>query len=207
MVYTPTTWQDNVTVVNAARMTNIENELVYLDPRVPTYGTSLPASPVDGQQAILVDSITNPSYQWLFRYNAGHSADAYKWEFIGGSPARSAVDNQESTASGSYVDLATPGPSFTVPRDGKYLIQASCGLVQGASTAYAAGMSVTSTDISIPTMLNGAGPGWTSTISALGYDTVGLTAGTVLKMQYNVASAVSVSFYNRRLWVWPRKVS
>src|SRR6516164_9624771 len=47
------------------------------------YGTTLPASPVDGQEAILVDSITNPTYQWRLRYNAG-STSAYKWEFVGG---------------------------------------------------------------------------------------------------------------------------
>ena len=43
MAYTPTVWQDGVTVANAARMTNIENELVALDGR-PT----VPAS-VSGQ--------------------------------------------------------------------------------------------------------------------------------------------------------------
>ena len=45
---------------------------------VVCYGTTLPASPVDGQEAILVDSVTNPTYQWRFRYNAG-STSAYKW--------------------------------------------------------------------------------------------------------------------------------
>jgi len=37
MAYTPTTWQDGVTAVNAARMNNVENELVALDanPVVP----------------------------------------------------------------------------------------------------------------------------------------------------------------------------
>jgi len=39
-------------------------------PSIP-YGTSLPTAPVDGQEAVLVDSVTNPTYQWRFRYNAG----------------------------------------------------------------------------------------------------------------------------------------
>ena len=51
----------------------------------PTYGTTLPASPADGQQAIYVDSTTSPTYQWLFRYNAG-SSQTDKWEFVGGLP-------------------------------------------------------------------------------------------------------------------------
>ena len=53
---------------------------------ITSYNTSLPTSPVDGQEAILVDSVTNPTYIWHFRYNAG-STSAYKWEFIGGAPA------------------------------------------------------------------------------------------------------------------------
>ena len=28
------------------------------------YGTTLPASPLNGDEAVLVDSVTNPSYQW-----------------------------------------------------------------------------------------------------------------------------------------------
>src|SRR6516164_5696483 len=49
------------------------------------YGTSLPGSPIDGQEYVLVDSTTNPSYQWRFRYNAA-STSAYKWEHVGGAP-------------------------------------------------------------------------------------------------------------------------
>ena len=52
---------------------------------VPGYGTTLPGSPTDGQEYVLVDSLTAPTYVWRFRYNAS-SASAYKWEFIGGSP-------------------------------------------------------------------------------------------------------------------------
>jgi hypothetical protein len=90
--------------------------------KVP-YGTSLPASPVDGQEAVLVDSITSPTYQWRFRYNAG-SASPYKWEFVGGSPGRVANAADETTAtSGAYADLTTVGPQFWPPRSGDYLVQ------------------------------------------------------------------------------------
>ena len=43
-------------------------------PGVIAYGTSLPTAPTDGQEAVLVDNTTNPSYQWRFRYNAGSSS-------------------------------------------------------------------------------------------------------------------------------------
>jgi hypothetical protein len=83
------------------------------------YGTSLPASPFNGQEAILVDSTTNPSYAWRFRYNAG-STSTYKWEFIGGAPslAYEAVD--------FVISTPTPaGPVLTAPRAGQYVLQHS----------------------------------------------------------------------------------
>ena len=59
--------------------------LTQADVELTPYGTSLPASPFNGQEAILVDSTTNPTWEWRFRYNA-NSSSAYKWEFIGGTP-------------------------------------------------------------------------------------------------------------------------
>lgn len=85
------------------------------------YSTSLPGSPLDMQEHILVDSITSPTYQWRFRYNAG-SALADKWEFIGGSKAVIEVTTSETTASATYAALATAGPSFALPRAGVYVV-------------------------------------------------------------------------------------
>jgi hypothetical protein len=88
------------------------------------YGTMLPGSPVDGQEFILVDSLTNPTYQWRFRYNAG-STSAYKWEFIGGTELRAIADATMAAlthaAANTYYDLPTP-VSVVVPRAGEYVI-------------------------------------------------------------------------------------
>jgi hypothetical protein len=70
------------------------------------YGTTLPAAPFDGQEAILVDSLTNPNYQWRFRYNAG-SSSAYKWEFIGGPP--------------KFTAGVSPTTGIVAPRAGDYM--------------------------------------------------------------------------------------
>jgi hypothetical protein len=90
-------------------------------PGTPSYGTSLPASPADGQEAILVDSLTNPSYQWRFRYNAG-SSSAYKWEYIGGNPwfATAYVGTWQQFSGSSNWVVANPG--LAVPRAGDYWI-------------------------------------------------------------------------------------
>jgi len=89
-------------------------------PGTVNYATTLPSSPVDGQRAILVDSVNNPTYQWEFRYNA-QSTSAYKWEFVGGTPASISVNADQGTTATSPVDLATVGPSLTLPRAGAYI--------------------------------------------------------------------------------------
>ncbi|HKE76631.1 MAG TPA: hypothetical protein VKB57_23640 [Acidimicrobiales bacterium] len=87
------------------------------------YGTSLPASPVDGQEHILVDSTTNPTYQWRFRYNAG-SSSAYKWEFVGGSPWRAGPVGSVTgfATTGSWVAFAG-GPVWTILRNGDWEVE------------------------------------------------------------------------------------
>lgn len=88
-------------------------------PVIPTinYGITLPASPTDGQEAILVDSLTNPTYQWRFRYNAG-SSSAYKWEFIGGT--RVIVPGPGSGSVNTTFSVLSTPVAFTVPRAGDY---------------------------------------------------------------------------------------
>lgn len=94
-------------------------------PPATAYGTTLPASPVDGQEAILVDDPTGPGYQWRLRYNAGHSIDGYKWEYIGGCSWVRNLNGQATTSEVGVPAQTTPAaPSFTVPRTGYYHIHA-----------------------------------------------------------------------------------
>jgi hypothetical protein len=88
-------------------------------PTIP-YGTSLPASPVDGMEAVLVDSTTNPSYQWRFRYNAG-STSAYKWECVGSTPQHLEVAGGAVVNTGVWS--AFTGLTLTFARAGQYMIQ------------------------------------------------------------------------------------
>jgi hypothetical protein len=90
-------------------------------PGKPTYGTTLPASPVDGQEAILVDNVTNPSYQWRFRYNA-QSSSAYRWEYVGGASMLQRVETDEGTTAVWPAWVPLSGPSLTIPRAGDYTI-------------------------------------------------------------------------------------
>jgi hypothetical protein len=99
------------------------------------FGTSLPASPVDGQEYVLVDSATATTYQWRFRYNTG-SSNTDKWEFVGGTPALNEVLTSENCASASYVALTT-AQAITLPRAGCY--QVTWGFTSSSGTASATG--------------------------------------------------------------------
>jgi hypothetical protein len=169
MVYTATTWTEGVTTLGPTNMNKIETELVYLDTRIPPaalgYGTTLPGSPVDGQETVLVDSTTNPTYQWRFRYNAG-SSSAYKWEFIGGAP----VWTSDSAASASNTTITfVEGDTacrITVARAGDYIVSGTGRLATttaatlaqaalGTTAAIASGVLIT--EFRSPTAGNNAG--------------------------------------------------
>jgi hypothetical protein len=99
-------------------------------PAVPVvpYGTTLPASPSDGLEAVLVDSVTNPTYQWRFRFNAS-STSPYKWEFVGGSPLIKYISVQESPLGNAVASWTwcspTVGPDLNAPRAGDYICRFS----------------------------------------------------------------------------------
>lgn len=176
----------------------------------PAYGTTLPASPIDGQEAVLVDSITNPTYQWRFRYNAG-SSSAYKWEFIGGTSAMSGVTAAEGTSSGSYVALTTAGPSFTVPRAGDYevafgsIIQCNQdALSQGNHSFDVAAVSVASDSWSAQFVTNRALDRASVTFEGRFYN---IGSGGALVSKYKSGTTNSHTFSNRWMRVIPLRVS
>jgi len=173
----------------------------------PTYGTTLPASPVDGQEHILVDSVTNPSWQWHFRYNAS-SSSAYKWEFVGGLQAYAAITAVETTTTvGAWLNLATIGPQIIAPRAGEYLALAEIISVHSvATTTNSVGVAVNDGTPAV----SGAG----GVPSSNGYASVvaqpprlTAAAGDALRVRYYNGAAGTASFQNRTLSVTPARVS
>ena len=172
------------------------------------YATTLPAAPFDGQEAVLVDSVINPTYQWRFRYNAG-STSAYKWEFIGGPTIESRVDAFETLnpSDTAMHDLTTVGPTFTPVRSGEYIAQWG-------------GIAVIYNTTTIATYMNFAGgAGGAATLQA-GSTTantqsnvttrsrVTMTAATLYKCQYGAsATGASFSWNARWLSIIPVRVS
>jgi hypothetical protein len=83
--------------------------------------SSLPASPADGDTVYLqTAAMATDGIIWTFRYRSG--AGTYKWEFVGGPPwAVEVATGQTQATNNAWVDLATVGPSVTVPVAGDYI--------------------------------------------------------------------------------------
>lgn len=173
---------------------------------IVSYATTLPVSPNHGDLAVLVDNVTNPTYQWMFRYNA-NSANTDKWEYIGGAPAEAEVATaQATTGLGSYHALATAGPVVTLPRDGVYDIRIGASITGAASNTQA----IMSFDI-----------GGTGAVDANGVSMERAAADTIDVMRFQRVSALTAAaltskyksvggnatFANRFLAVTPVRVS
>lgn len=83
--------------------------------------TSLPASPVDGDEVVYVANATN-GVSWRLRYRAA-SASSYKWEFVGGAELRS--EGVGGTTWGTWnntnsLNHVNTNVSLTVPLAGDY---------------------------------------------------------------------------------------
>lgn len=171
-------------------------------------GTTLPASPTDGQEAILVDSLTLPTYQWRFRYTASIT-DAYKWVYLGGTPILNEVVTTESTASNTYANLGTVGPSVTVPRAGVYAVEIGCiGQPGAAATGYmsfdigaTAAVDADAAVIAVTSSVNNPwrGQRWREATMA--------AAATALTAKYHTTGGVGFTFSYRFMRVTPKRVS
>jgi hypothetical protein len=172
------------------------------------YGTTLPASPTDGLEAILVDSVTNPSYQFRFRYNAG-SQSAYKWEFVGGTEMFAETAGTDTTTAGTVANL-TNGPSLTLPRAGDWMIEVDAvasSTVVDATLSTGAGSSAVATNNLIT---SGFGQttvaGRWAAVRNLGRAN-SVAAATVVTVKAWSSGGGTASFQVRRLTIRPVRVS
>jgi hypothetical protein len=176
----------------------------------PGYGTSLPGSPAGGDEYILVDSTSNPTYQWRFRYNSG-SSSTYKWEFVGGSILTAQVAADESSATtAAWTDLTTAGPLIVVPRAGDYVCAgaASVYTTAGAGTGLQLGIAsgATTPGAGVIATANSAGAGYVTSMSVAPQTLTAVASGADVRLRYYGAAA-TLHAYQRQLAVTPRRVS
>ena len=84
----------------------------------PLLVTGLPGSPYNGQ---IIYFQAASGYVWTLRY----SSSTTRWEFVGGSPMVSEVNEGTVLGSAAWSVVATTGypPTITVPRPGVYLVE------------------------------------------------------------------------------------
>lgn len=177
-----------------------------------SYVTSLPSSPIDGQEVYYAASTAN-GVIWHLRYRSG-SASSYKWEFLGGPNLTGAVDTLEGNSTTGWQNLATDGPSITLPLAGDYLIgvgalqSTSDGNAQVTAIGFASGNTTpASTDQAIfqPIFAANAQTGYCQFY--LERNVTGVAASTSYKLRYYVANASSGhNFSNRRITALPVRV-
>lgn len=172
--------------------------------------TSLPGSPVDGQEVYYLVDATN-GVIWHLRYRAA-SVSAYKWEMVGGPPlVAQSVANEVLGAQGNWF----AAPVLTVPRNGDYLLG-------GHSEAYANTNNTTQMKWGIQlgdgtTAYGdqwGARSYWASTAGEQLAQLVvapalktGLVSGTTLKIQAAIMVGWSLQSFSRSISLLPVRIA
>ncbi len=168
--------------------------------------TSLPTSPSTGDTCVYTDSLTAPTYFWYLMYNASQSA-ANKWQVIGATQLRLEITTSQTTATtGSYVDLATTGPSFTAPLAGDYLVTVSYTWSQLAAVASFMSISVAggaASDNDASQVNLGASSGTSGPRTSL---KTGLAATNTIVAKYKTNTASAPNLANRTMIIQPVRV-
>jgi hypothetical protein len=167
----------------------------------PPVVTSLPSSPPDGYEVYYKAGSGDDAVYWQLKYDASIS-DAYKWRFVGGVALTSSIDTDETRATASYGDLATVGPTVTVPLAGKY---EAGGRVSGF------GSSTVRTVLKVGATTQADDTGAESSSGNVAdsrdfyYPSLTAAANDAIKMVYFSNTGTSHWRY-RRLWVRPIRV-
>lgn len=111
----------------------------------PPAVSSLPGSPVDGQECYYLADTTN-GVAWHLRYRAA-SGSAYKWEVVGGPALHAERFVEESFSASATTWFGVPNdPIVTVPLAGDYLADCCCYAYLAVAGNMALGVRVGTTD-------------------------------------------------------------
>lgn len=168
--------------------------------------STLPASPSDGQTVYYQSAgMATAGIVWTFRYRT--AAGTHKWEFVGGPPWTAEISTSQNGGSqNAFIDLATVGPSVTVPLAGEYTTVGTCRAfnnLAGANRAFI-GVSIGAASPSMDTAEDIAAQNHYASLSITDLQTA--TAGQEFRLRYQQVNS-SVGFAYRTLTVIPRAVS
>lgn len=168
--------------------------------------TSLPGSPASGDTCVLTDSLTAPTWWLELRYVSGLAS--HKWIVTGGTPLWSEITTAETSASTSYTNLSTTGPSITAAVGMIAAIELGAALGLFSGTNQTVRMSY-SNDGSTPTDADAvlaSLPASTSASSPMRpRQTVTIAATKALVAKYKTSGGTGI-WSNRWMRLWPRRV-
>jgi len=161
--------------------------------------TSLPASPIDGQEVYYLADATN-GVVWHLRYRAA-SASAYKWECIAGPPLYAVYATAENFPS----SWSSGNPAITVPRAGEYDIEWTAD-INGAGVAQfyvAFYLDATRVDAIVGAAYTTANP---QEVSISAHNRAVIAAGQIVRQGF-IQTGVQGTAKNRVLRVRPVRLS
>lgn len=175
---------------------------------VPPIVTSLPGSPIDGQEVYYQADATNGVY-WHLRYRSG-ATGSYKWEFIGGPPlaADSIVFTTFAGFSANTWGTLVATLKVTLPLAGDYDVQTGASMRNNTATAALfLGLRQGSTDPA------NTGDAAIATVPAANYATLSLrrrltarpAAQDITQRQMSSATG-DVGVSNAHIAAWPVRV-
>lgn len=169
--------------------------------------TSLPGSPIDGQECFFLASATDGTV-WHLKYRAG-SPNAQKWEPVGGNPLSTDIPAAISTASTTAVALT--GPGTTAPLFGTYRVRFGArAFAPAAGTAALLEIFIGggATGIVASASADVSGGGMATFQSIVGAATLtGVAASAQVEIRYRVVGAVTGQYDTRFLELIPIRVS
>jgi hypothetical protein len=179
----------------------------------PTYETSLPGSPTDGQEIYYQDTgqMATDGIVWHLRYRSG--GGTYKWEFVGGSALRgSSAAEPTLTNKTTFQDLDGSPVIVTLPLAGEYEVVAAAQIVMSGTgfAQYAYAITNSSNTVqseataALSAFMEGAS-GTSGNVYANNLYTIS-TAGWKLRERGRTGGNYSAIYARRRVIVRPIRV-
>jgi hypothetical protein len=175
-----------------------------VDTKLGAAGTTLPATPTDGQEFYLFGDAGGNAI-WHLRYRTGSA----KWEFVGGSPL-AGYDGSTITFNTSGAVVGGYTPTLTVPRAGVYRVNLKADLLPTvAGTVYLQADSARTPNASIFGAAFSGGQGGVSGASYGAIEIQGeatLQANDVIRAA-GYATSVGMQLSNRFLLITPIRLT
>ena len=174
---------------------------------VPQFVSTLPTSPVDGQEIYYAANATD-GVIWHLRYRSGASGD-YKWEYLGGASLSiySGANPSASLSANTWSHISTP-QEISVPLAGDHVARYSTQTYRiGASQTTYTGLRAGSTEPTVDTntaYTNVGADTWGPTAQIRRLD--GLTPPDKIILRFRSQISATIFRYNTSLEIRPIRV-